>query len=76
MQAQINARVSMLSAEDSEMNPFTILGVDLNSTKEEVNRAYTAKAHKAHPDHGGIHEDMVKVNAARDAIYMFKGWSR
>ena len=76
MQMQINARVGVLTMEDSEMNPFTILGVDLNSTKEEVSRAYTTKAQKAHPDKGGTHDDMVKVNAARDAIYMFKGWSR
>ena len=77
MRVQIDARVSMLNTEnDTGMDPFHILGVDINCTKAEVDAAYRDKAHKGHPDHGGTHEDMVKINAAKEAIYMYKGWSK
>jgi hypothetical protein len=82
--AQIDARIKQLnpqsgskqSARDSSCDPFVILGVNMDSTKEEVEKAFKEKAFKHHPDHGGTHEDMVRVNAARDAIYMFKNWSK
>ena len=31
---------------------------------------------KAHPDKGGSHEEMAKVNAAKEAIFIFKGWKK
>lgn len=57
-----------------ELDPFRILGVDPNATKEEVQKAYRKKAAEAHPDRGGPHEQMVKVNAAWETIKKFKGW--
>jgi DnaJ-class molecular chaperone len=57
-----------------EMNPFKILGVEPDDTEEVVKRAYRSKAAEAHPDKGGSHEQMVKVNAAWEAIRRFKGW--
>ena len=59
-----------------DLDPFEILGVDMNATEEVVKSAYRKKAYKSHPDHGGSHEDMVKVNAAWEAIQIFKGWNR
>ncbi len=62
-------------ANDS-MNPFSILGVTTASTEEEVNKAYKQKAAKAHPDkQSGTNEEMMKVNAAYEAIRRYKGWS-
>lgn len=81
MQAQINSRLQILThseegSQDVEFDPFVILGVNMNSTKDEVNNAYREKANEAHPDKGGTHEEMAKVNAAREAIYIFKGWKK
>ena len=74
MQKQIETRIKLLDGADKSLDPFEILGVSEDSTKEEVIRAYREKARIAHPDTGGNHEDMAKVNAARDAIFLFKGW--
>lgn len=60
----------------TDMDPFSILGVSMDSTEEEVDEAYKKAAWKAHPDHGGSHEQMVKVNAAMEVIRRFKGWNR
>jgi len=57
-----------------DLDPFKILGVDPNATKEEAQKAYRGKAAEAHPDRGGSHEQMVKVNAAWETIKRFKGW--
>ncbi len=81
MQTQINSRLQILThqedtSQDAEFDPFVILGVNMDSTKEEVNDAYKQKANKAHPDKGGTDEEMAKVNAAREAIFLFKGWKK
>lgn len=74
MLAQINARLDILKGEDTELDPFSILGVTPDSTKEEVTKAYRGKAAEHHPDKGGTTEDMAKVNAAYEAIRIFKEW--
>ncbi len=74
MNAQIRARISVLKSDDTELDPFTILGVKTDATKEEVTQAYREKAKKAHPDKGGSQEEMAKVNTAFEAIKLFKGW--
>lgn len=76
MLAQIQARLQVLESEDKGMDPFNILGVEPDCTKEQVTKAYREKSHKAHPDHGGSHEEMAKVNAAREAIFIYKGWKK
>ena len=59
-----------------ELDPFKILGVSPDATKEEITKAYRKKAYEAHPDRGGSHEQMLKVNAAWEAINKFKGWGK
>lgn len=61
-------------ASDDSLNPFKILGVNMNATKEEVMKAYREKANKAHPDKGGTDKDMVMLNAALEAIRQLRGW--
>jgi len=55
-------------------NPFIILGVDEDASKDEVDAVYLAKVKFAHPDAGGSHERMVRLNQARDEIYKRRGW--
>ena len=81
MQDQLNVRILKLSKQkpkagvEADLDPYTILGIRPDATKEEVKKAYSKKAWKAHPDHGGDVEQMTLVNAAREAIFRFKGWS-
>ena len=58
-----------------DMNPFTILGVKVGATQEEVNAAYKKRAWECHPDHGGTQEEMTKVNVAYEAMKKFFNWS-
>ena len=58
----------------NDMDPFKILGVNFNSTYEEVKEAYKKRARQVHPDKGGSNEDMMKVNAAFEALKRFNGW--
>ena len=61
-------------SQDDAMNPFIILGVEMNATKEEVDKAYKEKAHEMHPDKGGNDRDMMMLNAAYQAIRQLMGW--
>lgn len=76
MDARIRARLSELQGtpQDMFMDPFAILGVGMNATREEVDRAFKEKAHAVHPDKGGSNEEMVRLNAAYEAVRLFKGW--
>jgi hypothetical protein len=46
-------------------SPWDVLGLKPGSNREEIEAAYRAKAKKAHPDAGGSHEQMARLNAAR-----------
>ena len=76
MQARIRARLGELQGkpQDASMDPFSILGVETDATREEVDKAYRAKARSAHPDLGGSNIEMAKINAAYEAIRLFKNW--
>jgi DnaJ-domain-containing protein 1 len=76
MDARIRARLSELQGapQDTSMDPFSILGVDMSATREEVDKAYREKAKSVHPDVGGSNIEMAKINAAYEAIRLFKGW--
>jgi tetratricopeptide (TPR) repeat protein len=43
---------------------LNILNLRLPTTRAEIRRAYRAQAQLAHPDHGGSHAAMVRLNAA------------
>jgi len=74
LRRQIDNQIKVLSGTEVGLDPFEILGVDPNATKDEVKQAFKKKAWKAHPDHGGTNEDMMKVNAAFEAISRVRGW--
>ena len=61
-------------AYDESLDPYKILGVEQDATKEDIVKSFRKKAWKAHPDRGGSNEEMVKVNAAYEAIRQFRGW--
>lgn len=84
MQDTITKRVQQLAAQranvaasglgDEDLNPYTILGVGMDASEQEVKKAYRKAATKAHPDKGGSNEKMMLVNAAYEAIKRFRGW--
>jgi len=46
-------------------DPYTILGVDRNSTDKDIKSAFRKLAHKHHPDReGGSEEKMKAINEA------------
>lgn len=53
---------------DGTWNPFGILGLERDCTKDEVKRAYKTLAKKNHPDTGGSDERMSNLTKARDEI--------
>lgn len=76
LRTQINKHIKELSTSgDASLDPFAILGVGPNASRAEVDKAYREKARRAHPDVGGSNEEMIKINAAYEAIRRFKGWS-
>lgn len=48
--------------------PFQVLGVGANASREEVERAYRLLASEHHPDKGGDEAQMARINRARDAL--------
>lgn len=50
-----------------------VLGVSPHADLETIETAYRVAAFKAHPDRGGTHEAMTRINAARDAARRAKG---
>lgn len=48
--------------------PHEVLGVAERATRDEINYAYRRLAQQCHPDTGGSHNQMARVNAARDAM--------
>jgi len=74
MRKQIDGQIKALSGTEVGIDPFEILGVEPNATKDEVTKAYKKKAWDAHPDRGGSNQEMMKVNAAFEAISRVKGW--
>lgn len=48
--------------------PFQVLGVGANASKDEIEIAYRRLASEHHPDKGGDPHQMARINAARDAL--------
>lgn len=80
LRAELDRMINKLAGQGidikdmGDLNPYKILGVSPEATKEEVQKAFRKKAAECHPDKGGSHEDMIRVNAAWEAIQRLKGW--
>lgn len=48
--------------------PFQVLGVGANASKDEIDRAYKRLAAEHHPDRGGDEQKMARINTARDQL--------
>lgn len=48
--------------------PHEVLGVAESATRDEVEYAYRRAAMQCHPDKGGSHAAMTRINTARDAM--------
>jgi hypothetical protein len=57
-----------LPAPAAQDAPHEILGVSANATRSEIDYAYRRLAQQCHPDVGGSHEAMSRINTARDAM--------
>ena len=49
-------------------NPYDVLGVNTNSTDEEIKSAYRRLAKKHHPDAGGDQKRFAEISSAYDSI--------
>jgi len=57
--------------------PWQVLGLETsNPTLQQVDRAYRELASRHHPDKGGDHAQMARINAARDDLYARLGGAR
>ena len=81
MRLQLDRNIKMLIGEastsgayDPSLDPYVILGVDPEATREVIDKAFRKKAWLAHPDHGGSNQEMIKVNVAYEAIKQYRGW--
>jgi curved DNA-binding protein CbpA len=52
-----------------DIDPYQVLGLEVDATEEEIQAAWRREAKKAHPDtHGGDGSRMADVNRARDIL--------
>lgn len=77
LRKQIDDTIKQYGAQDQNVpDPYEVLGVKPDAKREEIDKAFKKRAFETHPDHGGSQEEMVKVNAAYQAIKMMRGWSK
>lgn len=57
-----------LAAPAAQDLPHEVLGVAETATRDEINYAYRRLAQQVHPDVGGSHAQMTRINTARDAM--------
>lgn len=51
------------------MNPYEILGLDVDATQEQIRDAYIRLSKEKHPDvEGGSHDEFVKIKSAYDVL--------
>lgn len=51
-----------------EIDPYVILGLAKNATREQVKRRYAKLSQIHHPDHGGTNEGFILIQKAYDKI--------
>jgi hypothetical protein len=56
------------AAPPSDGDARAALGVGPAASKEEIRQAYRRKMARAHPDHGGGHDEAARLTAARDLL--------
>lgn len=80
LRKQIDDSIKRLASEGPSapggLNPFEILDVSMDATREDIDKAYKKKAAEHHPDKGGTNMDMIKINAAYEAIKQLRGWKK
>lgn len=76
LRGQIDSMMKQIteSMPNEGLDPYNILGVEPTANREEIEKAFKKKAWAAHPDRGGTNEEMVKVNAAYEAIKRVRVW--
>jgi DnaJ-domain-containing protein 1 len=72
-QARARARAALWSPGGPH-NAFVTLGLLSNASIDEIKSAYRRKAVEHHPDRGGDHLAMVKLNAAYEAAVEYAAW--
>ncbi len=55
------------------LDAFKLLGIEPTKDVEAIKKAFKAKALKVHPDCGGDHQQMVKLNKAKETALKFVG---
>jgi curved DNA-binding protein CbpA len=58
----------MQNEQYKQFNCYKILNLAQNATPQEIHLAYKQASLRSHPDLGGSHEEMVKVNIAYDIL--------
>jgi DnaJ-class molecular chaperone len=53
---------------NTDFDPYIILGVDKNSSVDEIKKAFKQKSKTAHPDHGGSLEDFDALKKAYEIL--------
>jgi hypothetical protein len=55
-----------LNSDNDGESWWSILGVSASASQAEIDHAYKSRLREAHPDAGGSHDQMTKLNLARD----------
>jgi hypothetical protein len=71
--ARARARAALWSTT-RPLTAFAILGLPGMATIDEIKAAYRRKAVQLHPDRGGDHLSMVKLNAAYEEAVHYASW--
>jgi curved DNA-binding protein len=58
----------MRNEQYKQFNCYKILGLAQNATPQEIYHAYKQASLRSHPDRGGSHDEMVKVNLAHEIL--------
>jgi hypothetical protein len=72
-QARARARRALWSTSNQH-TAFAILGIPGIATIDEIKAAYRRKAIQLHPDRGGDHLSMVKLNVAYEKAVEYAAW--
>lgn len=71
--ARARARAALWSAA-LPLSAFTTLGLPCTASAGEIKLAYRRRAMELHPDRGGDHSAMVRLNAAYEEASEYAAW--